>query len=548
MTAIEHQYDSGDPIISARRGLTGRMQFDGTAQQFLHLGDYVAGGSPSDAFDPTVRYPIILPSELEQHHLLILGATRSGKSSRALLPIAEQKILQQVGPVIVIDMKGDNVMFQRLRTVAELTGRQFKYLTNVPYFSTFLFNPWDQEPLLNVTLPQFVQINMIALNLWHGFGYGRGFYSAQTRSSFMESLRFERNPRLVRGRRQWQPTAETERITSFQDAYERVHAMRNHPEYGGASQLLMILRDLANLTPLNFEREGRPLPQTAIDESIRVSDLLRRDENSRYPVLYLYLRATTELVGVSQIAKLLLYCLYEGLVQARDFYRLGRREEEPPAEVWVGMDEIQHIADDALRTMLEQASGAGMHFALANQNLSQLKQQGDDLIETVWENCGAKLLFTARDVDLQDRLIKISGEKTIHAASYQISHDAYRAGKVDERYAIQIANGAFQGIEISQQRGPRFDRNLLIEMSNHPSRCLYVPPEGATGVDFGGYPIILDCPYQITKQEYDALDAMPWPEPTPGTIVPEEFDQSRRSSNQATNPVSPPDVKRRVVE
>ena len=340
----------------------------------------------------------------------------------------------------------------------------------------------------------------------------------------------------------WGPSDETKKITSFKIAYDAVKSIRNHPEYGGAHSLLMVLQDLANIKQLDFTGAHRE----AIRKSIRVSRLLQRTENSKYPVVYFYLRSCSEIVAVSQVTKMFIYSLFLAQVQAIDFYKLGRTTVEPPEEIFIAIDEAQHLCDSAIRNILEQSSGYGLHFCFANQDLGQLKQH--DMVETIWENCGNRAIFTLRDTDLQDRIIKLGGEKTIHRASYMVSHDAYKAGQVEPEYAIQVLNGSFKGIDITQDRAPRLDRNLLTEVSNHPSRCIYIPPQSAAGVDFGGYPVVVDCSFHLTQGEFEQFkDKEPWPEATDETIVAEDSDDQQHLPPAITKQL-PPAPKKRVVE
>lgn len=507
-------------LIGRRHGVENRLTAHDHSSDYMFLGDYVSGGSPADGFTPSKRYPFLMPQEWWKSHMHILGATRSGKTSRGLHPIAAFKIQQGLGPVILLDMRGDDVMFHGLRQAAEDAGRPFFHFSNVPWFSTYLFSPWSQDIFDHIPLHQFVQFNMSVLDLFHGPGYGRGHYTAQSRGSFMEAMSFKRGSNSG----EWLVTPETQRITSFHEAYERVKSLRGKPEYRDAQHLLIVLQDLANIMQMNFEHQGRRLPQSAIDNAITVTKLLNKDERGKYPVFYGYFRPSIgDQTGASQMAKMLLYCLFVAQIQRRDFFKLGRTKQAAPKEVFVGIDEWQCVAEDALEVLLTQGSGSGFHFCLANQNLSQLKRGDIDLVETVSENCGSRLYFTTRDPDLQDRVIKLSGEKTDHIASYEVTQENFRKGNVEEKYATRVKDGEALGIRIQQARSPRFDRNTLIEMSNHESHAVFIPPQAAAGVDFGGYPVILDCPFHISKEQFDDFSDKPWPEPTEETVVPEDW-------------------------
>jgi hypothetical protein len=273
---------------------------------------------------------------------------------------------------------------------------------------------------------------------------------------------------------------------------------------------------------LNFRAGNQHLPQSAVDAAIHVPKLLVRDANGKYPVVDFYLRTGTEPVGGPQIAKLFCAALKAARVQMQDDYKLGK-VSEPPPDVSLFIDEWHHVADEAMRNMLEQGGGLGIHFVLANQDISQLDRDGREYLQTVWENCGNKLIFGARDVQFQDLLMKCSGEKTAHVATYAVPRGDVLRGDVDLPYAMDEVDGKPVGVQIQEQRTPRFDRNAIIEMSNDPRRFMFIPAQGASVADYGGYPIMVNGEFLFSKEDYDYLASLPWPAPTAETVIAEQL-------------------------
>lgn len=465
-------------------------------------------------------YCVLLPDELWPSGTWVLGPARSGKTHLGLNPLLAQRIRRNDGPVVDFDFKGDDVKFQSVRREAEWAGRPFIYFTNVSYFSSYLFNPLQQESLRRLTLPQLCQVLLDAFNLSHGFSYGRGHFSAQSRAGLGFALKLR--PKGGRyGQGGWIRTKEALEIETFEELAECVRrAVKEHPECSGAQQLVIVVQELAEILHLNFRAGNQHLPQTAVDAAIHVPKLLTPDANGKYPVVYFYLRTGSEPVGASQIAKLFCAALKTARVQRQDDYKMGK-VAAPPPNVALFMDEWHHVADDAMRNMLEQGGGLGIHFVLANQDISQLDRDDREYLQTVWENCGNKLIFGARDVQFQDLLIKSSGETTVHAAIYQVAQRDVLRGDVDVAYAMDQVEGKEVGVQIQEQRGPRFHRNVIIEMSNDPRRFLFIPARGASVADYGGYPIMVNGEFLFSKEDYDALAKLPWPAPSAETVIPE---------------------------
>ena len=512
--AVEHRLQTG-AATSVMAGTMARLgKMPGGKARFL-LGRAAEGDA----------YPIWMPEEYLDNHMWVCGPTRSGKTARAITPLAAQIIASNRGPVIIGDMRGDIVLFQTIKHLCEQAGHPFLYFTNVPYFSTHLFNPVAQSVFDRVTLPQFVQYNCVALGMHHGSGYGREWFSALSRGALLQALGMPLESESEFGA--WGPTTKQpfSRVSSFGEALDRLQRLMadkvHRQTYGGAHHLLIVLKELARTLQLDFGQDGKRFPQAAIDNAIDTNRILNPAENGKFPVVYFYLQPLTDVAIVSQIMKLFIYSMYTSLVQRGNLHLIG--EAAAPPKVTLFLDEWQCLGDPLFGNILSQCSGPGLRLVLANQDSDQLKNADTNLQASVFQNCGNKCIFGCRDVELQDMLIKLSGEKTIHVPSYQVSHDALKAGQVSSDYALKTLNGQMVGVSISEQRGPRFDRNALCEMSNKPGRCIYVPPQGIEGADYGGYPIMVDTDFFISKQEFERLSSARWPEPTAKTIVPEKY-------------------------
>jgi len=113
--------------------------------------------------------------------------------------------------------------------------------------------------------------------------------------------------------------------------------------------------------------------------------------------------------------------------------------------------------------------------------------------------------------------MKLSGEKAIHYLRYEV--DPWRAarGEVSPPFALRPS------VQVSEMPGPRMERNDLIEMSATPGRAMFIPAQNAPLAEYDGYPIQIEIPFVHSRETFESLKSMPWPAPTPATIVPRDL-------------------------
>lgn len=87
--------------------------------------------------DQKTKQPVILPLKDRYLHMLILGPTGSGKTSRIILPMIYDDVINENLGVIVLEPKGD--LAEKVYAMAKLTGREVTYfnpmMKNCPYFN-----------------------------------------------------------------------------------------------------------------------------------------------------------------------------------------------------------------------------------------------------------------------------------------------------------------------------------------------------------------------------------------------------------------------------
>jgi len=107
--------------------------------------------------------PVLLDTDLLFEHKHIVGPPGMGKTTLGLQTDALQLIRRNDGPLVIFDCKGDPAFFNSIRSAAKRAGRTFKWFTNKPFRSTYVFNPWDNRLLKKLSLPDTTTRNTTSL-------------------------------------------------------------------------------------------------------------------------------------------------------------------------------------------------------------------------------------------------------------------------------------------------------------------------------------------------------------------------------------------------
>ena len=474
----------------------GQSRTNGYANRLAESSNRIERGSIVLGDHPTTEYPILLDTELLREHMHILGATGSGKTALGLSTLVPQLIRRGDGAVIVLDCKGDPAFFNTVRIEASRAGRTFKWFTNRLHRATYVFNPFQQKHLEDLTLPEYVGLFMSALNLHHGEDYGRAWFSAASRTLFQRALE-----RLVSQTKKFHAP-----IESFRELEETMRQLSGDEyEYRAALHLAFIVKSLSQFRQLNLSPrfDGN---HPALQHAIHMPDVLRQQQ-----VVYFSLVGATDVSSVAQIAKLVVYSALCAAMAHRDRY-----SERP--KVYLICDEAQTIIGQNIQNILAQAREHGLACILAHQTMSQLNPPGGpDLRELVFNCTCVKQFFTARDKISKDYISNLSGHVGYYVPSWsQTAADVF-AGRVSPAYAAAPADRALL-FGIRPEVGPRLTHEDIADISRHPNGSI-VAIEQNTGYSafLGAFPVHTEWP--ISKREYDRrhLD-MHWPSGTEATI------------------------------
>jgi hypothetical protein len=476
--------------------------FDGYVQRLLGSANRAERESLYFGYTLHHEYPVLVPTELLFEHAHILGSPGTGKTALGLAPLILQLMRRNDGPVVVLDLKGDMSLFNTVRLEAEELGRTFKWFTNKPYRSTYVFNPWRQSYLERLTLPEILGMMMLSLNMHHGDDYGRSFFSMKARTLLQDALKdaldLETDGRTG-SRQAYGPESFVELERLLRDL------CRSNDEYRQSEHLLHVLQSLLDLPQLNMT----PGPQgnnQAANHAIHMPEVVREKQ-----VVYFWLQSLMDVTTVSEIARLALYSVLTAAINYRD-------ETGQKPRVYFITDEAQNLVAQNIANVLAQASEYQVACVLAHQTLSQLNPPGGvDLRELVLSCTSIKQFWSARDPNLKDYISKISGEVGYYSASWDQFKHRIQRGEVGRQYAASHPNEPMY-IQVSEQVGPRLTSQDIEDYSRQPNTSILAIERNAGFSCFqGAFPVHMDWIMSQDEHRYLNLE-LGWPEGSKETI------------------------------
>lgn len=328
------------------------------------------------AWADTEPEALLLHEGILGEHCYIVGPSGAGKTSLGIIPLLIQLMRgtktkldypSPPYPLVILDLKGDPALFHSVRIEAEKRGQKFQFFTTEKNAPTYRFNPFRGFDRESRTVAQLCQLIMDALSLNHGKGYGRSYYTERTRNVL--SLTLKRHPNIV----------------SFDDLHSAIRStmagIRDTRAKNDAFELLSVIEMLT---------EYRQLVTNA-DEDVSNTDgiIFMPKVIEERQVAYFWLPAALESISVGEIAKLVLFNLR---IATQDW---KRNHPDDRRQVILVIDELQRVAGENLRGILQDARSFGISAILANQSLKDLKSPtGFDLAPTIMTNTRAKFFFT----------------------------------------------------------------------------------------------------------------------------------------------------------
>ena len=451
--------------------------------------------------EPNAQFPVLLSKEVIAEHVYIAGDTGSGKTTLGIMPLLIQLIrgnaaagstsgaptLTEPPPMVIIDLKGDPALFHTVREESlkrrKAAGVEedsdpryaFRFFTPSPGQASYIFNPFDSMRSEARTDIQLCNLLLDSLNLNHGEGYGRSYYSRRSRALLYQALTHEDGGK---------PTSISElneKLKRFTKGKGEIGSIES--EHGSAYDAFELLATIQTLAQY-------PRLATATHDADESHCILMHDVLEHRQVAYFWLPAVLESISVREIAKLALYSMLTAAID---------RQIKSPTEqrqAFLVIDEFQRIAGENFKIVLEQARSFGISAILANQSQQDLRTPDADLRPAIRSNTRTKMFFSVTDPLDERELSEASGQE------------------VAEFKTLTIAGAGTGAASTSWQQSlkPRLTRNDIMSASDHPNDLVLKVSRGAGYTQFAGMPIVVRTTYPMTRKEYKRRQRAPWPD------------------------------------
>jgi len=436
-------------------------------------------------FDLPCATPALVHESVLPGLVCIEGPTQSGKTSIGDVGLAIQLIrgrsvpaLDALGkpivgidgvtvsnrnepsPMLVLDLKGDLARFNTYREECETRGQTFRFFTLELGKATSFFNPLrDLRSTLRPTL-EFTEMVLNMLDLYHGFLYGRSYYSEQSRHLLLKTLTAAQQP----------PQSWEELYTLLLDNLDR----REHKD---VFELVGRIYALAQYPTL-----GAAPPGT---DCIHMPSVFENNE-----CVYFWLPALASCMTVVTVAKMALFSFLDA---GRNWNWAGRSDKKLG---FCFLDEGQVVCGQNMERVFQQASGSHISLVLSNQSRANLDtNDAPNLSHTIWKNTRLKQAFGLLDSREREDWIELSGETVGHLCTV-----------TDQRGASCSTSVSWQEVVHS-----RLDSNIIGGVNNSQgSSLLYI--NGDAGLNLAGcIPRHIWCPYTMALAEYNRRQSTAWP-------------------------------------
>jgi hypothetical protein len=347
--------------------------------------------------DMDTQAPICMPRRaIDSAHYHVLGMTRAGKTSAALMPLVFQVLRghrDEAGapappcPVVIFDLKGDQAFFNAVWDAALRAGRRFRFFSTRANDDYHFFDPFQMFGLGHMAPIQLATEFIRAFSLDYGLIYGGLYFTQQNLVVLLESLK----EMIAR------PTAPT--IGDLARILTRIGRSAHNAD---ARHVEACLKLLAEYPQVNVASHASP-PHQRID-------MLRALEDAE--VVYFFLEMEDQAPSLRQVASLALYTL----VQAAKYrYRQGL----PHRQTYVVIDEFYHIAGKSFGELMSTVADWGLHFVLANQSRRQLLNHDPSLPDVVSTNTSVQQIFSLSPED-EEIFQKAAGETRDYLSSFGV--------------------------------------------------------------------------------------------------------------------------------
>ncbi len=403
------------------------------------------------------RRPVTVPVSKLTEHTYVLGGTGAGKTSLVVLPLCIQAVRRNM-PVIVIDFKGDKQAIQLLARESAVVGKKFFLFSLHPGVKSNTYNP-----LSSGSATSKVERIMTALQLV--FEGEAKFYTYCQQAMFLPLVKhFD-----AQGIRY--TLADISSFLNNPDLVESITGEKVDPkQIRGLTAALVPYADV--------DRINDPEPDI---------DLHRIMENA--DVCYFDLRSAVAPELAEAIGKMI----------AMDLQTQAAYRTEQDQIVMLAVDEFENMACQAFRNVISKVRSANYALVLANQALGDLREVGEDFLNTIITNTSTKVIFAVSDPDDAYYFARRSGQIVVPTFSQSSSRSQ---------------TGESTGESIQD-----YDTNLI-----HANVLLQLPFGKSVVFRKGQLATLTNHTHLLSLEEKRSLERSPYP--TPVKIIKDQDQQT----------------------
>lgn len=469
---------------------------------------------------------LTLPRPALSEHAYICGQTGSGKTSIGFLQLliqlarpykkarrepATNRILrdqsgrpifddltkdaelwrQHRPPIVILDMKGDPLLFNTARAEAQRNGYPFRFFSIDGEKTSFFFNPLQNLQPRPPT--EFCELLLNALDLEHGPGFGEGYYSGQHRTALLRAITTIKKEGI--------------HVKDWSHLLQLIKATKKRKD-----GLEKFVRDATELVTVIYALSFFPQMLTGerMQADVDVIHMPRVLEDRE--LVYFWLPTAEYSQGVREVGKLALYALHSA---ARTLYESGRGRQ-----AYVFMDEAQHLAGRNFEKLLTQARGVGLSMMLSSQYLDAFRFSKFDLRRAIMNCTRVKQYFSLSSKEELEEMLALSGEhkETLRTVTDSVSvTPSILPGQAFDKVTYGHSEAEREG------RTSRFERDTARQVNMDPmNSLLWVTRDFGTG-QLAGVPRLVRSTWPLSwadKVKRETFAAMPWPEqPSPPTVL-----------------------------
>ncbi|WP_200333229.1 hypothetical protein [Thiocystis violacea] len=436
--------------------------------------------------------PILMDSSVLSGHAYISGDTESGKTALGMIPLMTQLMRmtkarnqdwgEKKASFVILDLKGDNVFFQTAQQEARDAGLPFLWFTPEMGYSSYIFNPLQQRAHKALSKMAQAEMQLSALSLDHGTGYGKSFYSRQARVWLYRAISGDLPDEVTKNHKN------PETFGDLRDLAVEFERMKNIDRYEkeNIAELTSVLKTLEGFVQLN------EIPEDPETQTIEFSDVVQQPH-----VIYFWLPAVINASSVREIGKLALYSL---LAAAYQQHRSGKEQ----ITTYCFIDEFQRIATENFKVVMQQARSMKIPMILSSQTPSDLREDTNDIFPTVQGNTRMWHTFGTSDLYHGHLVMESSGEVARVLRGW--SRTSGTAGGTNTESFQEIIR-------------PRLSKNHLLEMTDDEFGGVFQLKKGAGYSRYFGYPMIVRSGYSMSWEEYQARASRPWPDGDRHTVT-----------------------------